>query len=61
MDNEAIIRKWYNKLFRLPSTFRALIYNVVVVLLVSVLRSILRLENLPLNILRYFLGTCIYV
>lgn len=61
MDNEAIIRKWYNKLFRLPSTFRALTYNVVVVLLVSVLRSILRLENLPLNILRYFLGTCIYV
>ena len=61
MDNEAIIRKWYNKLFRLPSISRALIYNIVVVLLVSVLRSILRIENLPLNTLRYFSGVCIYI
>jgi predicted neutral ceramidase superfamily lipid hydrolase len=61
VDNEAIVRKWYSKLFKLPSISRALAYNLMIVLLVSALRSIFSLHNLPLNILRYFLGVCIYI
>lgn len=61
MDNEGVIKKWYSKLFRLPSLSRALIYNVIVVLLASTLRSLPSLEALPLNALRYIAGTVIYI
>jgi len=61
VDKEDIVRKWYNKLFRLPSIPRALIYNLLVAFSASILRSLPGFEALPLNILRYVSGTGIYV